>query len=74
MSPLAVSMPLRDLDSVSVKKSRLKGLLDVSSLRLLFVTGEHGAKVDLTMRAVDSPDRIREVILDEKGKSISAGA
>jgi hypothetical protein len=74
MSPLAISMPLRDLDSVSVKKSRVKGLLDVSSLKLLFVTGEHGARVDLTMRAVDSPDRIREVILDEKGKFVAAGA
>lgn len=74
MGPLAISMPLRDLDGVEVRKSRLKGLLDVSSLKLLFVTGEHGARVDITMRAVDSPDRIREVILDEKVRSEKAAA
>ena len=74
LSPLAVSMPLEDLESVEVRKSRLKGLLDVSSLKLLFVTGEHGARVDLTMRAVDSPDRIREVILDERGRTKAADA
>ncbi len=68
MGPLAISMPLGDLNGVEVRKSRLKGLLDVSSLKLTFVTGEHKAKVDLTMRAVDSPDKIREVILDEKGR------
>lgn len=68
-SPLAVSMPLRDLDSIEVRKSRLKGLLDVSSLRVVFVTGKHKARVDLKMRAIDSPDRIREVILYEAGKA-----
>jgi hypothetical protein len=74
MSPLAVSMPLEDLESVEVRKSRWKGLLDVSSLKLLFVTGEHKARVDMTMRAIDSPDKIREVILDERGKARNASA
>jgi hypothetical protein len=74
MGPLAVSMPLGDLESVEVRKSRLKGLLDVSSLRLFFVTGEHKARVDMTMRAIDSPDKIREVILDERGKARKASA
>jgi len=68
-SPLAISMPLRDLDSIEVKQSRLKGMLDVSSLRLVFITGKHKAKVDLQMRAIDNPDKIREAILDEATKS-----
>jgi len=67
--PLAITMPLRDLDRIEVRQSRLKGLLDVSSLRLVFVTGEHNARVDLTMRAIDNPDKIKEVILDEASKS-----
>ena len=68
-SPLAISMPLRDLDSIEVKQSRLKGMLDVSSLRLVFITGKHKAKVDLQMRAIDNPDKIREAILDEASQS-----
>ncbi len=74
MSPLAITMPLRNLNGVDVRKSRLKGLLDVSSLRLTFKTGEHQARVDMTMRAVDSPDKIMEVILDAKSKSENAAA
>jgi hypothetical protein len=70
-SPLAISMMLRDLKSIEVKESRLKGMLDVSSLELLFQTGEQGARVELKMRAIDSPDKIREVILDEASKSRS---
>ncbi len=69
LSPVAVSMPLRDLDSIQVKGSRLKGLLDVSSLLLVFKTGEQGAKVDIKMRAIDNPDKIRDVILDEATKA-----
>ncbi|UCC92810.1 MAG: PH domain-containing protein [Thermoplasmata archaeon] len=68
-SPLAISMPLRDLDSVEVKESRLKGLLDVSALHVVFLTGEPKARVDIKMRAIDSPDKIKEVIIDETAKS-----
>lgn len=68
-SPLAVSMPLRDLDSITVRESRLKGLLDVSSLLVVFITGKHRVKVDIKMRAIDSPDKIREVIIDEASRS-----
>lgn len=67
-SPVAISMPLRDLDSIEVKQSRLKGMLDVSSLRLVFITGKYKAKVDIQMRAIDSPDKIKEVILNESTK------
>ena len=74
LSPLAISMPLRDLESIEVRKSRLKGMLDVSSLRLEFTTGKQRTRVGLTMRAIDSPDRIREVIMDEAGKPHLAAA
>jgi multisubunit Na+/H+ antiporter MnhC subunit len=73
-SPLAVSLPLRDLDTVEVKGSRLKGMLDVSALKLIFQTGEPKARVDILMRAIDSPDKIREVIIDEADRSRSSTA
>ena len=48
------------MDSIEVKQSRLKGMLDVSSLRLLFTKDR--ARVELTMKAIDAPDRIKDVI------------
>ncbi|UCC92314.1 MAG: PH domain-containing protein, partial [Thermoplasmata archaeon] len=68
-SPLVISMPLKELDSIEVVKSRLKGMLDVSSLKLVFDPGKGGSKVDMKMRAIDSPDRIKEVIWDEAERS-----
>lgn len=66
VSPLAVTMRLADLEGVEVRRSRLKGMLDVSSLRLTFVSrrGRVEGRVGMTMRAIDAPDRIRDVILD----------
>lgn len=66
LSPLAVAMPLEELEGVEVRRSRLKGLLDVSSLQLTFLSrrGRVETKVGMTMRAIDAPDRIRDVILD----------
>lgn len=68
-SPLVISMPLQELDSIEVLKSRFKGMLDVSSLKLIFKRGKEGAKVDMRMRAIDSPDKIKEVIWDEATRS-----
>jgi hypothetical protein len=69
LSTLAISMPLEELGGVEVRGSRLKGLLDVSSLKVRFEKGsEGGGRVDVTMRAVDAPDRIKEVILNEANK------
>ncbi len=66
LSPLAISMPLAELDGVEVRGSRLRGLLDVSNLKLTFRRGTGGeGTVNMTMRAVDAPESIREVILDE---------
>ena len=64
LGTLAISMPLRDLESIEVRQSRLKGLLDVSSLRLVFRAGKQKARVDMMMRAIDGPDRVREMIWD----------
>ena len=64
----AISMPLKDLDDIQVRQSRLKGLLDVSSLRLTFRSSRGGGNVDMTMRAIDSPDDIKEVIWDVSRK------
>jgi multisubunit Na+/H+ antiporter MnhC subunit len=63
------AMALSELDSIEVLKSRWRGLLDVSSLKLVFKKRKQGAKVDLKMRAIDSPDKIKEVILDEASRS-----
>jgi Na+/melibiose symporter-like transporter len=71
-SPLAISMPIRDLEEVEVKQSRLKGMLDVSALKLSFLTGEPQVRVDIKIRAIDSPDKIREVITHEAKKSKTA--
>jgi hypothetical protein len=69
LSTLAISMPLEELGGVEVRGSRLKGLLDVSSLKVSFEKGsEGGGRVDVTMRAVDAPDRIKEVILHEANR------
>ena len=69
LSPLAISMPLEELGNIEIRGSRLKGLLDVSSLKLRFEKGSAGGgRVDMTMRAVDAPDRIKEVILNEARK------
>ena len=60
LSTLALRMPLVDLDGIRVKESRLKGMLDVSSLQLTFA--KDTSRVSMTMRAIDAPDRIKEVI------------
>jgi hypothetical protein len=70
----AISMPLEELDDIQVRQSRLKGLLDVSSLRLIFRSSKGGGKVDMTMRAIDSPDSIKEVIWNVTGKLRSLAA
>ena len=65
-SPLAIRLPIGDLDGVEVRASRLKGLLDISSLKLTFRAGPEGkASINVMLTAVDAPERIKEVIMDE---------
>lgn len=66
-NPLAIRLPLGDLKGIEVRGSRLKGMLDVSSLRLTFRVGASGnpEQVAVKLTAIDAPDRIREMINDE---------
>jgi hypothetical protein len=69
-NPLAIRMPLKDLDGIEVKASRLKGMLDVSSLKLIFRVGtkDNPGRVNVKLNAIDAPDTIREVIHNEAEK------